>query len=340
MPFAAIAPAIISGAAALGSTGMGIANAAARNKKQYNYQRELMDASFSHNINMAMFNKKQQIELWKETGATAQMEQLRKAGLNPGLIYGMGGAGGQTAAAAPGQGTSTPQAPKQDSGADFGILGLQLASQLNLTKAQIENIKADTEQTRTETAKTAGVDTREAESRIQQIEQGIATSKAQEALTKVQTSLSELDRIYKDATLETNIAKATTELETGYANLKTAVSQSDITAASKENIIETYRLAAIEGALRNDLLKVQKRQGESQINVNEAQIQKMGAEVLQGWKQLSQGDTKLAIDQFNAVIKANYPGITQVMGKVSNSFIESLFKITTGDNSWKPENMK
>ena len=37
---------------------------------------------------------KQQMQMWEDTNYAAQREQLRKAGLNPAMIYGGGGEGG------------------------------------------------------------------------------------------------------------------------------------------------------------------------------------------------------------------------------------------------------
>lgn len=77
-----------------------------------------------------------QYDLWKKTGAVGQMEQLGKAGLNPGLIYGMGGAGGAT--------TGTPgQAPTAGAqgGGGMDIAG---AAQIRLLNAQAKKLEAET----------------------------------------------------------------------------------------------------------------------------------------------------------------------------------------------------
>lgn len=73
-------------------------------------------------------------DLWDRTNYDAQVKQMKKAGLNPALLYGMGGgAGGQT-----GGGGAMPQA-----GAGHGM-DIAGAAQLALLKAQTDNIRADT----------------------------------------------------------------------------------------------------------------------------------------------------------------------------------------------------
>ena len=52
--------------------------------------------------------QKHQLEMWEKTNYPAQVAQMRKAGLNPALMYGQAGAGGQLGGTAPsgGEGAS------------------------------------------------------------------------------------------------------------------------------------------------------------------------------------------------------------------------------------------
>ena len=88
------------------------------------------------------------MDIWEKTNYKAQMEQLKKAGLNPGLIYGMGGAGGTL-----GGSSATAQGAAGTGGMD--IAG---AAQIALLNAQRENIEADTANKKANTGKT-NVDT-------------------------------------------------------------------------------------------------------------------------------------------------------------------------------------
>lgn len=98
--------------------------------------------------------QKAALEMWEATGYKGQKRQLIEAGLNPGLMYGMGGGGGATTG--PSAGRSGMGAPT-DTGA-IGM-GIQAGIQAALAKATIENTKAQTDKTRVETEKIAETDT-------------------------------------------------------------------------------------------------------------------------------------------------------------------------------------
>lgn len=62
-----------------------------QNKQQYNQAERLQNLNIRGQQQMTDYNLKKQLELWEATGYGAQMRQLKEAGLNPGLLYGMGG---------------------------------------------------------------------------------------------------------------------------------------------------------------------------------------------------------------------------------------------------------
>lgn len=104
-------------------------------KLQMQGQKEMMD-----------YSNMKQLEMWKNTSWGPQMELLKKAGLNPGLIYGMSGGGGQTTGSASGNVSagSTSQNPGEAQAAM--AMGMQMAQMA----AQTELIKSQTKKTETE----------------------------------------------------------------------------------------------------------------------------------------------------------------------------------------------
>lgn len=97
---------------------------------------------------MIDYQQGKQLEMWKATGPVGQMEQYKAAGLNPGLMYGIGGGGGQTVGSANAN-VSGGDAPK--GGNEIQGMALMM-QQAQLNAAQIENVKANTQKTLTEAA--------------------------------------------------------------------------------------------------------------------------------------------------------------------------------------------
>lgn len=145
-------------------TGMGLALQGHNDRRQLEQNDRLLAQQQGYQRSLFDYQQQKQYEMWLKTNYGAQVEQLKKAGLNPGLMYGMGGGGGTTV------GAGAPSAPNADAPKggheiqDMTGMGLQLATQaaqIKLLEAQAnktnieaenigeggvnrENIKADT----------------------------------------------------------------------------------------------------------------------------------------------------------------------------------------------------
>lgn len=124
--------------------GMGMILGEYNDKRQLRQQERLQKLQIEGQKEMSDYNLKRQMNMWEMTNYKAQVEQLKKAGLNPALMYGMSGGGGTTANASPGNvsGASAPQGGGEIQ--QMIGMGLQNAAQLRLINAQAENIEADT----------------------------------------------------------------------------------------------------------------------------------------------------------------------------------------------------
>jgi len=109
------------------------------------------------------------LEMWNKTNIGAQKEHIEKAGMNPAMMYAMGGAGG-SATTAGGSGGGSVSASKAPAGGGE-ILGMQMM------QAQRQLIEAQTKKTEVETSKIGGVDTAKVETEIQSLTQGIQNQK-------------------------------------------------------------------------------------------------------------------------------------------------------------------
>lgn len=130
---------------------------------------------------MAVFNREQQMKFWEDTNYPAQVEQMKKAGLNIGLMYEGGGQTGQTT----GANAETPME---------GSAGTAMGIQAMLQAAQVENLKADAKLKEVEAVKKGGADTenvmadtasKQQQVRMEQPREKYAESRAQsEAIQK------------------------------------------------------------------------------------------------------------------------------------------------------------
>lgn len=197
------------GAGALAGKALGIGSGA----RQIKQQQKLQDQQIKGNKEMADYNQQKQMEMWRDTNYTAQREQMMKAGLNPGLMYGMSGGGGTTTGS--GSGGSVQGATADGEVARTGM-GLQMASQLALLNAQKENIEADTANKKAQTGQTT-VTT--------ETEKGTQQAKIDQAKTEAQTAIEEMwlktnERTISDHTIKQRVEMTAQELIGQIANNK------------------------------------------------------------------------------------------------------------------------
>lgn len=178
---------------------------------QYNYGQQAADAEYRRNLQM-----------WKDTNFGAQRNEMEKAGLSVGLMYGNGG--GQAASTAGGTATQ-PSAPKTNP-IEVGLQQQALGLQLKQIEAQNKLANAETAKTLAEANKIAGVDTegknlenkwQEIENRIQLSKEDIAAANVTEANANAQKAVElwnqeMLNTKYLDETQEERVAKLVSEI--------------------------------------------------------------------------------------------------------------------------------
>lgn len=178
---------------------------------QYNYGQQAADAEYKRNLQM-----------WKDTNFGAQRNEMEKAGLSVGLMYGNGG--GSAASTAGGTATQ-PSAPKTNP-IEVGLQQQALGLQLKQIEAQNKLANAETAKTLAEANKIAGVDTegqdlenkwQEIENRIQLSRENIAAANITEASANAQKAVElwnqeMLNTKYLNETQEERVTKLVSEI--------------------------------------------------------------------------------------------------------------------------------
>lgn len=284
------------GAQAAGA-GMGLLLQGQQDRRQLSQQQKLQQIEIKGQKEMTEYNYNKQLQLWKDTNYQAQIEQLKKAGLNPALIYGMGGGGGQTANIESGH-VATSQAPT--GGQEIqSMMGMGLA----LQQAQIENIKAQTEKTKAETTNVPLTgENIKADTTIKQITASIDSSRE----TIIQ------------ATQNQAVAMAFTELRKATAEMHQAETQQKITAETAANQIRIVQ-AELAGILAQNTLK------NSETKLNQSRINEIAESIKQKWSQIDINATDVQIKQKLQEFETDF-------GKQYGTFAAILVRLLHGGN--------
>ena len=157
-------------------------------EEQWKYNKNIMALQNQYQQQSAAQSQQYAKEYWDYTNAENQVQHLKNAGLNIGLMYGQSGAGGMGAS-----GGAHQAAPEQPQGnpVAMALQTQQIEQQRRMNDAQIALAEAQARKADEEANKIGGVDIREAEKRIEEmnakIDDLIASKnlkEAEEELTK------------------------------------------------------------------------------------------------------------------------------------------------------------
>lgn len=190
-------------------------------QEQLKYNKEIMALQNQYQQQAAAKSQQYAKDYWDYTNAENQVQHLKNAGLNIGLMYGQSGAGGMGAS-----GGARQESPEQPQGnpVAMALQTQQIEQQRRMTDAQISLTEAQASKAKEEAKKIGGVDIEEAYKRIEEMD------------AKINDLIASKE--YKEA--ETELSKAKKETEETIQRLNEAneaLSRADI---SKAFAIATY----------------------------------------------------------------------------------------------------
>lgn len=181
-------------------------------QRQYQHEKEMMALQNKYNTQAAAqsmeyaktmnrINFEQQNQMFDKqaewNSPEQQKERLKEAGLNPGLMYGIGGEGGSSVSS--GGGTGSEVQGVGNPGTQAVMMGLQaksIESQIALNNAQASKINAETEKTEADTGKTKA-DTKVSIVNADNIVEATKLIKEQQLSEQSKRDLNEAEKNYK-----------------------------------------------------------------------------------------------------------------------------------------------
>lgn len=244
--------------------------------RQLTQQKKLQDIGIEGSKEMTDYQKMKELEQWKATGYVGQKEQLEKAGLNAGLLYGMGGSGGSTTgggAVNVGSGSAADAASSSQANTAAQRQQMDIAMQM----AQMENLKANTEKTKAEATNIApeGI----------QGKNTIADTAVKEATAEIQKIAARVANETEDSAARQIIMAANEQAE----KAREQFNKAQIAEETQRDEINRIKSEALGAAIQNMATK----QG---MKLSEAQITNMKESIKLGWKELEQGAQKIATE--------------------------------------------
>lgn len=292
---------------AQGITGMGMGMLAgkAQDARTMRMNKEMHNLQMQGNREMMDIQAQKQYEMWLKTNYSAQMEQMKKAGLNPGLLYGMSGGGATTTGSIGAGSVGRGQAP---TGGGEAMQGMGMALNLGLLRAQKENIEADTANKQADTANKPITG---------------ESIKAGTELTKLNSKIAEIEERIKGRSEEATVRTIDAAGEILMHQAEQERIKFHIADETWDEQIQKIQAELIGIGINNTLKEQQTKESKSRIT-------NMALELLQKARALDQKDLEIEIRKFEANLKQEMPGIGQATGRIVNNMINEYLNITRG----------
>lgn len=261
-----------------------MANGDRDSQKQQNYNLELMDKQYQYNQRGAEEQARREREMFEYTSPEHRVEQLKSAGLNPGLIYGMGGGGGATTANLSSPSVGLPAAPNVAQSTANKTAQVGMALQLAKLKSEIDLNQSAAEVNKTTAEMKSGIETQQKTAEIGKIQS--------ETLNKdIMNKFAEIELEIKTATKFADIDKITALANQAKVALEKSILEYGIDKATAETRIKQYN-ANLQKTIIDTLT------ANSQNEYNKQKVTESINEIAQRWI-----DRTLTVEQMRTEIQ-------------------------------------
>lgn len=271
---------------------------------------------------------------YDKQSASAQVERLKQAGLNPALMYSGGAAnysGGQTGNIS-GQSVSGGQSSKVNEIQAQNINSLALGLQMQKMQSEIKVNEAVANEKNAVAEKTAGVDTKVAESNIENIIANTDNVKLKSDFQRISNSINEIELSIKNATKDNiieisdaSVDKLDNEIESLYLSNK-------ITSSSIDSLIKLNKLAVSK--VTTEILNIYADTDLKKAHVIEIskEVEKMNSEILRLAFENKRDELNQKIEYDKMILQSKLKGLElNFEGQKSIfSLINSLATLGTG----------
>lgn len=267
-------------------------------QEQEAYNKRIMALQYQYQKQAAAQSQQYAKDYWDYTNAENQVNHLKNAGLNIGLMYGQSGAGGMGAS-----GGARQESPDQAQGNPIGMAlqVQQIEQQRRMNDAQISLAEAQAEKAKAEASKIGGVDIQESLAKIENLLAGAEKDRKEgnvfEATVELVNAQKKLTEKLEDkAYWEAELAKAKTGSEQEQKENLKVLRQNMINEGFK--ILEEWNNLKKDGRAKDIMNHINGASMEEQIRAFSLNNAKTIAETA-----LANAKNKLTAQQINTLAK-------------------------------------
>jgi hypothetical protein len=296
----------------LAQAGLGIATGqvagAMNDYRQMNQQAQLNKQQTAFNMNMMNYQAEKQYEMWQKTGPVGMVEQYKKAGLNPALMYGLSGGGGGTTGNIS-QGQSAPEAPK--GGGEY-MAGMAMMQQAQVQAAQVKEIQSQADLNAAQAENLRKGTTPKAIAETENLMQGLDNMKQEYEYKKLEITEKNLQNYALQGTLDEQMQSIRWNAQQALTMLKMMNNDKKISDATMQDKITQWHNLAVQSALEVTLKQ-------AQISLTTEQTKQLANSIGQQWAHLNNEQAQIEINRQLATwqtsgAKFSIEQITRLMG--------------------------
>lgn len=286
-----------------------------RRKNQLQQQQKLTDMGTEQAMKLQESNREQALQMWKDTNFSAQMDEMRKAGLNPAMIYGGGGEG--AVGTVGGGGANNAEASDEASLSFAETSKQQIAMQRARTNAEIDVMKSQADKNKAEADATRGYKAEEAgmnidlkRKTIDEITEGIKNKKVQRDGMILQNTFDSIRNDIQQDTAEEMMNSVRYQNRRLAVEIEKITLNNEITREQKEDILQIAK-EQINVMIADVLMK------NSQSRLNEEEAMNMA-------RKLNISESDVQMKETVANIMKTKPNVWNVAGDELEKQIRTL----------------
>lgn len=288
---------ITNAASGLLGAGMGLMLENHNDNRQAAQQQRLQDIQIKGQKEMTDYNSKKQLDMWNATNIEAQVDHYKNAGMNPGLMYGMGGGGGVTTGSASGS-VSGAQAPSGGGEAITAAgMGLQSGMQMQLMEAQKEVLKSQANLNNVEATKKSGIDTTVAISQNEAILQGVDNLRQTHELQKLEITLKNITNYEQQASQSDRLDYIEYQTKSAIKQFNILANNNKISDATVTDNIKRIKAEAIGSILENILTESKTNLTNDTRTLIRKQATQIATNLENSWNTMSNENQKLELQK-------------------------------------------